>query len=89
MANFTGTFFPSCSGSKAKYEKDQGWWRCRKPASAPRVWNGVENGINTLKDNICCAIGSGTTITLGLDPWVPGSPGHAGSDNSRVLVDAS
>lgn len=31
-----------------------------------QFWKGVENGINTLKDNVRWAIGSGTAIRLGL-----------------------
>lgn len=49
-----------------------------------QFWKGVENGINTLKDNVCWAIGSGTAIRLGLEPRLTSR--HAGRVNS---LDAS
>lgn len=59
---------------KTKYKKDKGWWPCSKSASASLVWKGLHTGLNSDKNNACWAIGLGTSVSLVLDPWEPGSP---------------
>lgn len=57
---------------KAKYERFQGWWSCKKSAIDSSIWKGVMVGMKHLQNKICSSVGSEKCILIGFDPWVPG-----------------
>jgi hypothetical protein len=57
---------------KAKYHVGSNWLNAPPPRSASFVWRGIEGAKALVARGACKLVGSGASILVWSDPWVPG-----------------
>uniref|UniRef100_A0A2N9FR65 Reverse transcriptase domain-containing protein n=1 Tax=Fagus sylvatica TaxID=28930 RepID=A0A2N9FR65_FAGSY len=58
---------------KAKYARNNDWLRGKKVRSASWVWRSIENCSSLISKGRCLSVGSGQSINVWMEPWVPGA----------------
>jgi hypothetical protein len=58
---------------KAKYVRNNDWLRGNKVRSASWVWRSIENCSSLISKGRCLSVGSGQSINVWMEPWVPGA----------------
>ena len=75
---------------KTKYLRGQSFLKASPSSSHSWLWKGILGAKNTLQKGVCYLVGTGDSIRIWEDPWIPSienfSPNSSGNITSPLLV---